>query len=187
MAPSFMSYPNEILTVIFAQLLPNPLPTDYEYSGLSVSTCESREALHNLCRVSTRCQEIAQPLLYRNITVYSLDLAMNMSLRLMSKNLGPAVRHFACLIGFYFMDPVDFWEALKVESYRFTVDFLRAAASFSDPRRPKRGGPLSACTKHCFFVHKLLREFRNDLLQGAFPMLEEMILQAYPALDGSGT
>lgn len=65
-----LDLPTEMITMIFENLVPAPLPTG---TGMPLSTeiLASRRALVNLSLTSKLCREIALPLTYRNIIISS--------------------------------------------------------------------------------------------------------------------
>lgn len=118
MASSLTSFPNEVLTEIFSYLVPEPVQTGSLFLTAAAQT--SRDALNSLSRTSKHCQEIAQPLLYRHVIIKSPQSAVILCLALLSRKLGSAIRHFACLIPLNLGSLGHCWNALIEFSSRST-------------------------------------------------------------------
>lgn len=99
--PRLLSLPPEILDRIFSCLSPEPTPTNavfWDGHLLSPQDRDDRTTLKDLCLVSKQCQQIASPLLYRNVSLHKPSQLIQLFYALVLNNLGPHVRHFAFVL-----------------------------------------------------------------------------------------
>lgn len=96
-----LSLPPEIVDRIFSGLVPEPILTNAAFWDghlLSPQDLFARTALKNLCGVSKLCQQIASPLLYRNVSLQKPSQLIKLFYALVLNNMGRHVRHFAFVL-----------------------------------------------------------------------------------------